>query len=84
MEALKNVYAECWDDNKHVTLIEGPPGTGKSRLIVALILQMIFSHEDRPPRKILLCGPSNAAVDVLVRSIQRIRSKITSDGKSTH
>lgn len=81
LKVLEDVYAECRDHNKHVTLIEGPPGTGKSRLIVALILQLIFSQEKREPFKILLCAPSNAAVDVLATKLIKIRQRITTPEK---
>jgi hypothetical protein len=44
------------------TLIQGPPGTGKTRTIIALIASLL--DEFRLP--ILVCAPSNAAVDEIV------------------
>ncbi|KAK0221815.1 SEN1 N terminal-domain-containing protein [Armillaria fumosa] len=56
-------------------LIQGPPGTGKTSTICGLIAASIsrrprpIAHPGRPPPlvpKILLCAPSNAAIDEIV------------------
>jgi len=62
------------------SLIQGPPGTGKTSTIVGLIGAFIASRpavEDPkgggPPsitRKILLCAPSNAAVDEVAKRLK--------------
>ncbi|MEJ7643972.1 MAG: IGHMBP2 family helicase [Chryseolinea sp.] len=44
-----------------VGLIHGPPGTGKTTTLVQAIKQTI--HEEK---QVLVCAPSNAAVDLLV------------------
>ncbi|XP_064164153.1 probable helicase senataxin [Anguilla rostrata] len=61
-----------------ICLIHGPPGTGKSKTIVGL-LQSLFSEENSAAtvsryskacrRRVLLCAPSNAAVDNLMKKI---------------
>ncbi|KAL4617413.1 putative helicase senataxin [Arapaima gigas] len=63
-----------------ICLIHGPPGTGKSRTIVGL-LQKLFSEgvKNLPSAsksqarafklRILLCAPSNAAIDCLMKKI---------------
>ena len=72
-------------DNDAFTLIQGPPGSGKTKTICALVGAMMTgfvnkqtagvprlnSVHARPPatptaKKILVCAPSNAAVDELV------------------
>ena len=71
-------------DNDAFTLIQGPPGSGKTKTICALVGAMLTGHvkkqtvgpkpntahgAPRPPpasKKLLVCAPSNAAVDELV------------------
>jgi len=49
-----------------VSLIHGPPGTGKTQTIVSLmnVIQELELGEIKP--NILLCAPSNGAIDELV------------------
>jgi hypothetical protein len=60
-----------------MALIHGPPGTGKSTTMVALILQIFARCADEPelPR-ILVTAPSNTAVDELLRKLKVIRRQI--------
>lgn len=43
---------------KHLAIIQGPPGTGKTTTLVELIAQMC-----RFGKKVLVCAPTNVAVD---------------------
>ncbi|XP_072017912.1 uncharacterized protein [Amphiura filiformis] len=62
-----------------VFLLQGPPGTGKTRTIISIVVNLLKTQGAPPPParrlisgqfpchpKILLCAPSNAAVDILV------------------
>eukprot|EP00966_Prymnesium_polylepis_P168292 3891327-Prymnesium_polylepis.1 len=56
--------------NRHGTapyVIFGPPGTGKTMVVIETVLQLLLLHPD--PR-ILLTAPSNAAADVLAKRLQ--------------
>ncbi|EFX03686.1 DNA-binding protein smubp-2 [Grosmannia clavigera kw1407] len=47
-----------------VALIHGPPGTGKTHALVELVLQLVGRGQ-----RVLVCGPSNIAVDNLVERL---------------
>ncbi|KAI9850503.1 MAG: hypothetical protein M1838_005567 [Thelocarpon superellum] len=47
-----------------VALIHGPPGTGKTRTLVELVLQLL-----RQGQRLLVCGPSNVSVDNIVERL---------------
>ena len=86
-------------DNDAFTLIQGPPGSGKTKTICALVGAMLTGFIKKtanaglklnaaaaPPRappaskKLLVCAPSNAAVDELV---MRFKDGVTMlDGRS--
>lgn len=64
-------------DNDAFTLIQGPPGSGKTKTIVAIVGALLndsvaipsrtgTSGSDSMVKKLLVCAPSNAAVDELV------------------
>jgi superfamily I DNA and/or RNA helicase len=57
-------------DAEDVAIIHGPPGTGKTTTMVQAIVQTV-KREDR----VLVCAPSNAAVDLLTE-------KLTEEGLS--
>ena len=78
-------------ENEGFSLIQGPPGSGKTKTIVAIVgglLSHVFGSsssngatrinlpkgadagEDAPAKKLLVCAPSNAAVDELVMRLK--------------
>lgn len=73
--AISHVFMNCL----YFSLIHGPPGTGKTQTIVSMI-KMLFhpqittlirqklSFNKNKPR-VLICAPSNAAVDEIARRI---------------
>jgi ATP-dependent RNA/DNA helicase IGHMBP2 len=58
-QALKRVL-----EAQDVAIIHGPPGTGKTTTLVQAIKQTV-----KIERQVLVCAPSNAAVDLLVEKL---------------
>jgi ATP-dependent RNA/DNA helicase IGHMBP2 len=48
-----------------VSLIHGPPGTGKTTTVVEFILQSVALQK----AKVLACAPSNIAVDNIIERL---------------
>ncbi|XP_045135747.1 uncharacterized protein LOC123518800 isoform X2 [Portunus trituberculatus] len=78
--AVTEVSSKCMFDPfvPKISLIHGPPGTGKTSTIVALITQMAmigrkFVPVKMPRCKVLICAPSNAAVDELTLRLINLR-----------
>jgi hypothetical protein len=59
LEAVRQVIAA-----QDVAIIHGPPGTGKTTTLVQAILETT-----RRERKVLVCAPSNTAVDLLTEKL---------------
>jgi superfamily I DNA and/or RNA helicase len=51
-------------DSNYIALIHGPPGTGKTSTVTELIFQYV-----RLGKKVLVCAPSNVAVDNILEKI---------------
>jgi len=58
-EAIKNIKLA-----KDIALVHGPPGTGKTTTMVEAIIDCISTE-----KQVLICAPSNAAVDLLVEKL---------------
>ncbi|XP_037933625.1 probable helicase senataxin isoform X2 [Teleopsis dalmanni] len=73
--ALFSIYAKIVKNRRGISLIQGPPGTGKTRVITNLVLQCLYGEETRSlNKKILICAPSNNAVDLLASRFINIRN----------
>ncbi|MBX2946102.1 MAG: AAA family ATPase [Cyclobacteriaceae bacterium] len=56
LEALNNIV-----HSEDIAIIHGPPGTGKTTTLVEAIVQTV-----KDEKQVLVCAPSNAAVDLMV------------------
>jgi superfamily I DNA and/or RNA helicase len=52
--------------NEEITIVHGPPGTGKTTTLVEAIIQLVKEGE-----KVLVSAPSNTAVDNIARGLIR-------------
>ncbi|KAI5170015.1 hypothetical protein PAEPH01_1176 [Pancytospora epiphaga] len=62
-DAQRSAVERCFKSSNRFVLIQGPPGTGKTRVILSIILALLQRY---PERKILVCAPSNTAIDEIV------------------
>ncbi|KAL6934014.1 hypothetical protein ACO0R3_001797 [Hanseniaspora guilliermondii] len=82
----------CVTTSSGISLIQGPPGTGKSKTIVSM-MKFFFDEKNNKrvsnfpempisKRKILLCAPSNAAIDeLMVRLSEGTKLKLVRIGR---
>ncbi|CAM4646874.1 unnamed protein product [Lepidochelys olivacea] len=81
-KAIETAYAMVKEHPRlpRICLIHGPPGTGKSKTIVGLLYRILTerSGNENPAQnlnakikrnRVLVCAPSNAAVDELMKKI---------------
>lgn len=77
-DAVKMAVTICVSMEPNVGLIIGPPGTGKTNVICNIVLTLMseqpINTSSRP--KLLICAPSNEAVDVLVRRLIDIKKDL--------
>jgi superfamily I DNA and/or RNA helicase len=66
LAAVRHVMAA-----QDVAIIHGPPGTGKTTTLVQAILETI-----RRERRVLVCAPSNTAVDLLTEKLAACGVKV--------
>lgn len=78
LEAVSRVTDVVTKNEAKLCFIQGPPGTGKSRVIVNLVAQILYGERENKNDKIkiLLCAPSNAAIDEVVMRLFAIRPNL--------
>ncbi|XP_018312507.1 titin homolog [Mycetomoellerius zeteki] len=75
LEAVFRVTNAVIKKEAKLCFIQGPPGTGKSKVIVNLVTQILYGGcQDKKSLRILICAPSNAAIDEIVIRLLHIRS----------
>jgi senataxin len=61
-----------------IVLLQGPPGTGKTSTLLGLLAaQYAYLKKISDKRKIMICAPSNAAIDHITK---RLRTEGLVDG----
>ncbi|HSJ69283.1 MAG TPA: AAA domain-containing protein, partial [Anditalea sp.] len=60
----QNEAVQLVEDAGEIAIIHGPPGTGKTTTMIAAIEQTLNNHA-----QVMVCAPSNAAVDLLVEKL---------------
>ncbi len=65
-EALENALAA-----EDVAIVHGPPGTGKTTTLVQIIREVL-----KEEKQVLVCAPSNAAVDLLCDKLSELELKV--------
>ncbi|XP_052828218.1 DNA-binding protein SMUBP-2 [Octopus bimaculoides] len=58
-------------NQKNIAIIHGPPGTGKTTTVIEILLQAV-----KQKQKVLVCAPSNIAVDNLVDRLALLKQNI--------
>jgi len=64
--------------NQQITIVHGPPGTGKTTTLVEAIVQLIKSGE-----KVLVSAPSNTAVDNIAKGLIAQHLKVLRVGNTS-
>lgn len=67
----------CLGNEPGMYLIRGPPGTGKSTVIMNIIFEILFKSQKYGQHPlILVAAPSNAAIDCLIMKLAEYRIKL--------
>jgi superfamily I DNA and/or RNA helicase len=64
--------------NEKVVIVHGPPGTGKTTTLIEAIVQLIRAGE-----KVLVCAPSNTAVDNIAKGLLQQGVKLLRVGNTS-
>ncbi|XP_074112485.1 putative helicase senataxin [Cotesia typhae] len=77
LEIMSRVVTTVETRTPGICLIQGPPGTGKSTVIKNIIASVL----SRPrTQRVLVCAPSNKAIDELVRRLLAIQPLMKDQG----
>lgn len=69
----KNVVEWCLRSSQEISLIFGPPGTGKTQTLIEIIRQLVVVENKR----VLVCGGSNLSVDNILLRLKAPSSTIS-------
>lgn len=77
LNASQSFAVDSFLSNKQMTILHGPPGTGKTTTLIAYIQQAVNLNQ-----KVLVSAPSNAAVDHISKSLIKANVAIVRLGNS--
>ncbi|MCR4828359.1 MAG: AAA family ATPase [Bacteroidales bacterium] len=66
LNAQQNKAIQCIVESQDVAIVHGPPGTGKTTTLVEAIIETLQRET-----QVLVCAPSNAAVDWICEQLMR-------------
>lgn len=85
IEAVNKVTKAAVHKDTKLCFIQGPPGTGKSKVIVNIITQILYGNNRYTSNgssfKMLVCAPSNTAIDEIVLRLLNVRTTIKQQAK---
>ncbi|XP_043588324.1 helicase sen1 isoform X2 [Bombus pyrosoma] len=85
MEAVSKITKAVIQKDTKLCFIQGPPGTGKSKVIVNIVTQILYGNNRYTSNgssfRMLVCAPSNAAIDDIVLRLLEIRTMIKKQAK---
>ncbi|XP_063986379.1 probable helicase senataxin isoform X2 [Diachasmimorpha longicaudata] len=70
-EIVARIVKTVRQNKPKIALIQGPPGTGKSKVILNIICEVL----KRKNTKLLLCAPSNRAIDEVVGNLITVQKE---------
>lgn len=71
LEVVARVVTTVAERSPKICLIQGPPGTGKSKVILNIISEVLKKSNT----KILLCAPSNRAIDEVLGNLIAVQKE---------
>jgi len=69
-EAIRNILGA-----EHLSLIHGPPGTGKTTTLVAAVVELVKTES-----RVLFCTPSNSAADLVTMRLAEMGLNVVRTG----
>ncbi|XP_063971828.1 uncharacterized protein LOC135159749 [Diachasmimorpha longicaudata] len=82
MEAVMKITETVVKRIPKICMIQGPPGTGKTKVIVNTVMEILYGknrYQHHKLTRILICAPSNAAIDEIVLRLMDIRMNLPKD-----
>ena len=65
-------------------LLQGPPGTGKTHTLKGLVKNILQTLSKRENSRILICAPSNAAVDEIASRLLQDPPRLSKESKENN